>query len=122
MGRKCEVSTSSSSNNEAKRNGASFIKFPLDPAISQQWVEFCDSEKLSHTYRAQRGRALIYRKICSVHFAEEDFRSRGRPERGHRFGTIPRIVGCSFLPSHVAQAETSRFVGEDFRHQGPGQG
>ncbi|XP_052565921.1 uncharacterized protein LOC120412960 [Culex pipiens pallens] len=120
MGRKCEVSTCS--NNEAKRNGASFIKFPLDPAISQQWVEFCDSEELTHAYRAQGGRALINRKICSVHFAEEDFRNRGRPDRGLRFGTVPRIVGCSFLPSHVAKAETSRFVGEDLRHHGPGQG
>ena len=113
MGRKCEVSTCP--NNENRRNGASFFKFPLDSVTQKLWVEFCDSEELSRSYNEQGGRALINRKMCSIHFAEDDFRIRGRPDRGLRFKTVPRIVGYSVLLPPVVQAETGRFKEEAYR-------
>lgn len=94
MGRKCEVSTCA--NNEVKRNGASFIKFPRNPTVAIRWVQFCDSEELLTDYEEHGDEVLANRKICSAHFADEDFRIRGRPDRGLRFGVVPRIVGTSW--------------------------
>uniref|UniRef100_A0A8D8FZ95 (northern house mosquito) hypothetical protein n=1 Tax=Culex pipiens TaxID=7175 RepID=A0A8D8FZ95_CULPI len=112
MGRKCEVSTCS--NNEVKRNGTSFIKFPRNPTVAMRWVQFCDSEELLVDYEEHGEEVLANRKICSAHFAEEDFRIRGRPDRGLRFGVVPRIVGTSWRdPPLVVQDQGPQLEEED---------
>ncbi|KAL1394883.1 hypothetical protein pipiens_011633 [Culex pipiens pipiens] len=112
MGRKCEVSTCS--NNEVKRNGTSFIKFPRNPTVAIRWVQFCDSEELLVDYEEHGEEVLANRKICSAHFAEEDFRIRGRPDRGLRFGVVPRIVGTSWRdPPLLVQDQGPQLEEED---------
>lgn len=67
-----------------------FIKFPLDPAVSKQWLEISGSEELSNNCKEQGGYALINRKICSIHFVE-DLRIQRRPDRGLQLVNVPVV-------------------------------
>ncbi|XP_055538765.1 ras guanine nucleotide exchange factor P-like isoform X1 [Wyeomyia smithii] len=82
-------------------NTRSYFRFPRDPDMCKQWVEFCNRPELWKKY-AENGPEYLYKssRICSDHFLPSDFNNPNLFSQGLKKGSVPTQYPASKEPKN----------------------
>ncbi|XP_039449335.1 nuclear transcription factor Y subunit beta-like isoform X1 [Culex pipiens pallens] len=80
-------------------NTRSYFRFPRDPEMCKQWVEFCNRPELWKKYD-ENGPEYLYKssRICSDHFQPNDFNNPNLFSQGLKKGSVPTLYPASKEP------------------------
>lgn len=82
-------------------NSRSYFRFPRDPDMCKQWVDFCNRPELWKKYD-ENGPEYLYKssRICSDHFQSSDFNNPNLFSQGLKKGSVPTLYPASKEPKN----------------------